>query len=357
MDESSSDEDSSVEDREVGNASRECLDMVPEMITAEKSMRKVKLKKLRKRLDKCDASSTVVRTSSRLDNKRQLDDHFKDLLADNESVRKKLSYIHDFLSDMFDTVNDLSETCDKQECRINDLERTVKQQTDKIVGITSRPPSTYSGAVTTGISGAPSQSIPSHSDSGRRIDKLEYTASEEERRRRLLQVTITHPEISQNNSNVVSDTKSFLVNKLLLQEREIDPLLQVRLQRRENTVLLTFSAQRYRNFLYAARKRLRVNNPDRCTNLYINENLTNYNFVMMRQLKAERRSRNVAGKNSFHAVYTFDGKVFVRMRAGDSPDSRSHITSPQQLGLFLAKLDSVPITENQQNAAPVTGNQ
>ena len=175
-----------------------------------------------------------------------------------------------------------------------------------------------------------------------RIDKLEYISSETERNKRSLQVTITHPTINNNEANLQQSIKRMCESDLNMERRDIDANMMVKKVTRENTVLITFSHRRYKINLFKAKKLIRTSNASFSSDLYINENLTTYNFKLLMQLKREKNLRREQNKPSFETVYTFEGKVYVKRSKEDSNQQAHHIRSPTCLTDFLLKLNSTP---------------
>ena len=170
-----------------------------------------------------------------------------------------------------------------------------------------------------------------------RIDKLEYTSSEEERENRILQIAITHPDIDQTRPDLLSHTKHFLEHKLGMPPREIDSNLNVQKTPRPNTVLLKFSDKRFKIFLFSARKKLRISQAD-LSGLYIIEHLTSYNYSLLKALKSEKKHRYENNLPNFNSVYSFEGKVYVKLPGDESPNLALHIKNPASMNEFLRKL-------------------
>ena len=124
-----------------------------------------------------------------------------------------------------------------------------------------------------------------------------------------------------------------------MEAREIDVNFRVRKVSRNNTVMITFSVKRFKRFLFASRKRLRQNLPEQCESLYVNENLTSYNFSLLRTLKAEKKRRIEANETSFGSVYSFEGKIFVKKLAA-TDETASCISTKRDLRTFLTEFDN-----------------
>ena len=82
---------------------------------------------------------------------------------------------------------------------------------------------------------------------------------------------------------------------------------------RINTVSVTFSHLRFKTFVYKARKKLKTEQNPISTDLYLNDNLTSYNFGILRNLKNIRVKRTGERKPVFESVYSIHGKIFVKM--------------------------------------------
>ena len=119
--------------------------------------------------------------------------------------------------------------------------------------------------------------------------------------------------------------------------RDIDSAFRVARGSRANTVVNTFSSRKFKTFLFAARKRLRREGESLASELFLNENLTLYNFALLKLLKSERKRRVDANIESFTSVFSFDGKIYVR-RGADSENL--HIKSRESYEAFINSLDS-----------------
>ena len=93
-------------------------------------------------------------------------------------------------------------------------------------------------------------------DQSSRIDRLEYLSSERERENRLLQVVITHPDIDNNCTQLTEHIREFFSSTMPMISREIDTGMAVIRRGRDHTVMDTFSARRFKTFLFAARKKI-----------------------------------------------------------------------------------------------------
>ena len=125
-----------------------------------------------------------------------------------------------------------------------------------------------------------------------------------------------------------------------MNDREIDANMFVLKASPNNTVLLHLSDRRFKLFIYHARKLLRSAGKPIVTQLYINDHLTSYNFSILMALKRERKTRRERDCPNFEALYSIDGKVYVKINR-QSPNSESfHIRTPQNISEFLQRLIS-----------------
>ena len=273
---------------------------------------KSKAKKLKSKLDKMVhvSSSRKERVSTRLNNNKDLSDYFKELQDDFDKMRKKLNIFAEALSNVFERLDALEEEVSKLRAR--------------------PPPSTPSFA-----------SVVQSAPDNKRLEKLEQFASEEERKSRILEITITHPQIDVSNENLLSHVKSFMADKLQMEPREIDSGFNVKkVAYRPNTVIVVFSAIKFIRFVFGALKRLRLRDQDLCTDLFINDNMTSYNYSILKHLKGEKKKRSEERRKSFESVYVFDGKVYVKKQKTNQPNSAIWISSVQSMKKFLESLDT-----------------
>lgn len=145
-----------------------------------------------------------------------------------------------------------------------------------------------------------------------RINKLEYQSSERERENRLLHVILTHPLIDSDAPDLTNYIQDFMSNTLNMERREIDLNLKASKLRKDHSVLVTLSNARFKNFIYAARKKKRTADPLSCDGLFVSDHLTQFNYSILNTLKAERRKRKDSELASFEYVFTFNGRVYVK---------------------------------------------
>ena len=199
---------------------------------------------------------------------------------------------------------------------------------------------TYAGAVSQNVA----ELAKTSSD---RISKLEYTSSEEERKRRVLQITIKHPELNSSAPELERYVRNFLEQKMKMETREIDANLSAVKAPRDNKIIVTLSHKRYKTFLFKSRKNLRQADEEATKDLFINDNLTTFNFGLLMQLKRERSRRLSENLPNFAVVYTFNGKVFIKIERGANNEDALNIKNASDLSSLVLKLDS-PTT-----AAPI----
>ena len=87
-----------------------------------------------------------------------------------------------------------------------------------------------------------------------RLDKLKYFSGEEERKRRINQVRVTHPSKKSDNTQSTEHLKEVLTSVLKFPCREIDANHHVHKTNKSNTVIVRFAHQRFKRFVYAAKK-------------------------------------------------------------------------------------------------------
>ena len=119
---------------------------------------------------------------------------------------------------------------------------------------------------------------------------MEYTTSEAERERRLLQVKVTQPDISTSSPDLDLHVKKFFYEQLYMPKREIDDQMYVVKMPQPNTVMITQSHHRFKVFLFRSQKELRINNAQLYRDLFINEKLTSLNYSLFKKLKSEKKN-------------------------------------------------------------------
>ena len=195
--------------------------------------------KLRSSLLKCKTVETKelnLRSSSR-DDRKKVSDSFRELSSDITIFQKKLDSILDCVLSVLDNMEHF-------ETRIGALEKKVADR----IGSSS-----YAEVASNNSN---------LKDTSDRINKLEFKNSEEERKKRLLQISIKHPLIDPNSNNLHDDIAKFLAENMKITNREMDTSLIVQKTSRPNTVILTFSDRRFKLFIFKACKNLRTANDE-----------------------------------------------------------------------------------------------
>ena len=132
--------------------------------------------------------------------------------------------------------------------------------------------------------------------------------SENERKKRILQFRLSHPDINNDQPDLSAYVIQFMETKMKMERREIDTSLVAQKSFKPQTILVTLTHIRFKKLLFAAKKKLHVNNDGISTNLYINEHLTSHNLKLLMCLKKIRRRRIEEDAPVFSTTYSFDGK-------------------------------------------------
>ena len=199
------------------------------------------------------------------DGRSLIEDTFKDIAGDISKVYHKLDKLVGFILDILSKVESLEDRMTKIETSLSDHLNNPPNASHTYASIT-----------------ATSSSI--NNDSLNRFNRLEYVSSEEERKKRLLQVTIKHPQLNPTSVDLKNHVCTFLSDHLKMEPREIDANLTAVKASKDNKVIVCFSHKRFKLFLFKARKNLRSSNEVATKDLYINDNLTTYNFGLLMQL-------------------------------------------------------------------------
>ena len=285
-----------------------CLTMKPDMVKSSKS--KVgSSASLRTRLEKLKNPPNKQR-SGRLESRKQIEDCVKDIQCDFANTSKKLDFLVECVVSVFDRLETLE---DKVESLLS------KEDSHRL--------STQTYAHITRASG------PSDEE---RLDRLEYLASEEERRKRQLEVVITHPDIDSTEENLEPVVKNFLSNHMEMEAREIDGSMRIRKLPRDHAVLLSLSDRRFKTFLFKAKKNIRLKSRVKYEHLFVNDNITSYNYSMLKKLKDEKRRRSESAIPGFETVYCFEGRVYVKK--SKTADALC-VSNKKTLAKFIKDLD------------------
>ena len=97
---------------------------------------------------------------------------------------------------------------------------------------------------------------PSSPSSVERIEKLEYTTSEAEPERKLLEAKVTHPGIPTSSPDLYLNVEQFFYEQLNMTNRKIDDQMYVGKLSQPNTVMIILSHHRFKLFLFQAKKRV-----------------------------------------------------------------------------------------------------
>ena len=65
---------------------------------------------------------------------------------------------------------------------------------------------------------------------------------------------------------------------------------------------------------------MRQNDPESCDDLFVNDNMTQYNYSLLKELKSEKKKRKDSKRKSFDVLFVRDGKVFAK-KDKESDDS------------------------------------
>ena len=190
----------------------------------------------------------------------------------------------------------------------------------------------------------------SNQNNNQRIERLEYVHSEEERKKRNLDVSITHPELNTSAEDLNKHGREFLLNHMRMENREIDSNMVIKKSSRDNTISISFSNIRFKRFIFAARKKLRADYPPNCENLYLNENITSYNFSILKKLKTEKKRCLENNLPCFEVLYTFEGRVYIKKQRSLDRREAICISTNQLLEKFM-KDNMVPTRVNSQAAS------
>ena len=168
-------------------------------------------------------------------------------------------------------------------------------------------------------------------------DMVQHSQSEEIREKRKKQVVITHPTININSDQIHQQVMKIFTEVLFMEPKNIDTAFQTTKMKRENTVIVSFSHVMFKKFMFVARKQVRENDINKTNGLFINDNLTSYNYNLLKGLKEERKTRSEENKPNFKYIFTIDGRVFVRESDDGYP---KHISSKEELRKFLSSLEA-----------------
>ena len=279
----------------------------------KKSKSKANFQKLKSRLQKNNVPAEKKR-SNRIDQRKELNECYSELQSDLTNLSNKFQLFHECITEIFDQIECLENRVEYLEENSKTINSSIPEDNGKV--------QSYSAAV--------------QSDCTQRIAKLEFMNSEEERKKRSLEVLITHLDLDPANENLSTHVSNFLRSKLNMGQREIDSNMMVKKGSRENTAHLTLSHKRFKGFLYKAKKQLRVDNNIACNDLFINDNLTTYNFHILMSLKTARKSYP-STHNPIKSVYCHEGRVFLRL---NGEEEGRHIKTHADKDIIVKRLPS-----------------
>ena len=281
----------------------------PDYISSKKS--KVKsIHEMKSKLEKNKPFPVSKRTSVRNDERKKVEECFRDLQSDFSNLCKKFDSVYECIHTMLD----------RMELIENRLEKLEKTENERPI--------------------TPSYSDVVNSNESERLEKLEYITSEDERKRRLLHVTLTHPQIDSSTASLSDHVRQFMIDVMKMEPRTVDANMQVNKSSRNNTVIIILSHRRYKAFIYSARKNLRQRNEEVSTDLFVNDSLTSYNFKLLMKLKNEKRMRIENDRTTFASVYSYEGKIFIKMTRNEPQTAALHIKSPMQFSKLLRDLEA-----------------
>ena len=292
--------------------------------------------KLRSKLNTCKNQGAQNvdnpnRKSDRIDERKKLEESYRELQQDFVKIHKRLDDFWDLMSGILDKMEVIDERLSKVEGleeRLIKLEENARQEPEV---------QTYSAAVR-------SQPVPVDTN---RIEKLEFLSSEDERKKRLLHSTITHPNINKNSENLKNHVINFFETTMQMERRIVDLNLQAKKGHRDNTVIVIFSDKRYKPLMYQAKKALRQNNSPEYHGLFINDDLTSFNFKILMDLKNHRKSieRN---EDPFTSIYTRDGRIYIKLKENDPNANGILVKTPA----YLRELQSRNFGQNLETHPP-----
>lgn len=228
------------------------------------------------------------RKSNRNNDKKKIEDCFRDITAD---ISTKLETMANVVIGALDRINQIEE-------RLDALEGYVGDDAPSYASVTA-----FSEKTNIQVSDIK--------------ERLDFSDSEKIRASRLLMSCITHPSINRESENLKQDVISVMRNEMNMDDREIDKNMQVTTSKRENTVVVSYSDQRFKKFTFTAKKKLRENNIDH-EGLYVNDYLTSFNYNILNSLRMWKKDRVCRGESCYESVYTYEGKVYIKMKSKEN---------------------------------------
>ena len=256
-------------------------------------------------------SAPKVRSSGRLDDRKKIEDFCKELTSDFSMISRKMDCFISCLTGVFDKVEEL-------ESKIEAIDKKLAEH--------NQPGPSYANVT--------SSQIPATIDKNR-IERLEQITSEEERKRRQLEIVVTHPSLNNESENLTGQVKTFLSSHMKMEPRLIDANLKAFKSRRQNSVKIVLSDTKFKRFIFSAKKDLRENHTELTNDLYVNENLTAHNYDLLKKLKTEKKRRADENLENFERIYSFEGKIYVKVKSTDDRNNAVYIPNQISLEKFL----------------------
>ena len=122
----------------------------------------------------------------------------------------------------------------------------------------------------------------------------------------------------------------------------MDSNMRVLQTKRSHTVLVCLSDRKFKRFHFSALKKYRELYASRDNQKYINDNLTSYNYNLFKTLKLERDHLREIQRQTFEVVYSYEGKIFVKKKKGDSKEDALHIRTVSLMKSFVNTFSAVP---------------
>ena len=241
---------------------------------------------------------TVLRSGKKTDAEKNL------IIEAVQSIKNEVHTSYERMDKMLEIMLLILDKMDNQENRIQALENKISSAVNS-----------YASMAASNSSTAPGTNV-----SESRINRLEYTTSEQERNKRLLQITVKHPQLNSSSLDLAEHSRNFFRSKLKMPNREIDANLIARKSPKDNKVIITFSDKRFKTFIFKARKKIRDKNQEETDGLFINDHLTTFNYKLLNDLKSERTRRSNEGLPNYEVIYTFNGRIFIKKNKGAPND-------------------------------------
>ena len=85
---------------------------------------------------------------------------------------------------------------------------------------------------------------------------------------------------------------------------------------------------------------MRDNDRDSTSGLYMNDNLTTFNFNLFMKLKREKQRRTENQLENFEALYTIDGRIYLKISRQATNDEAIAIRNNADVEKFLSKMNN-----------------